>query len=82
MGKNFTNEEREVLKKFLDYAKEEVLMFRGIYDAKNGNENFMHGISTVFEYLATYVSVDYAMNYEEEFYINMVKSIKEDYDNE
>ncbi len=77
MAKNFTNEEREVLKKFLDNAKEEVLMFRGVYDAKHGNENFMHGISTVFEYLATYVSVDYAMDYEEEFYKNMVKSIKE-----
>ena len=27
-------------------------MFRGEYDAKNGNEDFMYGVSTVMEHLA------------------------------
>lgn len=27
-------------------------LFKGVYDAKNGNEMYMHGIGTVMEYIA------------------------------
>lgn len=49
-------------------------MFRGNYDAKNGNEIFMYGIATVMECIAYHVSEECAALYNETFATNMVGS--------
>ena len=49
-------------------------MFRGEYDAKNGSESFMYGISTVMEYLASCVDDTFCQNVSDGFTRNMVKS--------
>ena len=49
-------------------------MFRGEYDAKNGNEDFMYGISTVIEYLAYRVDDEFYQHVSDTFIHNMVKS--------
>ena len=49
-------------------------LFIGKYDAKNGNENFMHGINTVMEYLAYEVSEEYGDNFSDMFTKNMLDS--------
>ena len=38
---------KEVYKELMDCK-----LFSGTYDARNGNERFMHGIATVMEYIA------------------------------
>jgi hypothetical protein len=49
-------------------------LFIGKYDARNGNENFMHGINTVMEYLAYEVSREYGDNFSDMFLKNMIDS--------
>ena len=49
-------------------------MFKGIYDAENGSEHFMHGISTVMENIAYHVSEDCAIDFSEMFIANMIDS--------
>lgn len=49
-------------------------MFRGEYDAKNGNEDFMYGVSTVMEYLAYRVDDEFYQYVSDTFIHNMVKS--------
>lgn len=49
-------------------------MFRGEYDAKNGNEDFMYGISTVMEDLAYRVDNEFYQYVSDTFFHNMVKS--------
>ena len=49
-------------------------LFIGKYDARNGNENFMHGINTVMEYLAYEVSREYGDNFSDMFIKNMIDS--------
>ena len=49
-------------------------MFRGEYDAKNGNEDFMYGVSTVMEYLAYRVDDKFYQEVSDTFIHNMVKS--------
>lgn len=51
-------------------------MFRGVYDAKHGNESFMYGISTVMEYLASRVGDTFYQEVSDVFTHNMVKSQK------
>ena len=46
-------------------------LFCGKYDAKNGNEHFMYGISTVMEVIAKYAGDE---QFEDIFLNNMVKS--------
>ncbi len=46
----------------------EIALFRGIYDAKNGNEHYMFGISTVMEVIANKANDD---GFEDEFLHNM-----------
>ena len=46
----------------------EIALFRGIYDAKNGNEHYMYGISTVMEVIANKANDD---KFEDEFLHNM-----------
>ena len=43
---------------------------------KNGSAEFMHGISTVMDYLAYLVSEDYGAEFEEKFLKNMIESEK------
>ena len=49
-------------------------MFRGEYDAKNGSEYFIYGISTVMEYLASCVDDTFYQEVSDIFAHNMVKS--------
>ena len=49
-------------------------MFCGEYDAKNGSESFMYGISTVMEYLAACVDDTCYQSESDRFTRNMVKS--------
>lgn len=49
-------------------------LFRGIYDAKHGDEKFMHGIATVMEFIANTVDFDTASEFEDLFLENMIKS--------
>lgn len=48
----------------------------GIYDAKNGNQDFMHGISTVMEWIAYRVSVADGDAFSDLFISNMIESEK------
>lgn len=50
-------------------------MFRGIYDAKNGNKAFMYGIQTVMEYIAIHDSEEHYEEFSDMFTKNIVKSI-------
>lgn len=52
-------------------------LFRGEYDAKNGNESFVNGIWTVMEYIAYNVSEDVGDKFNNEFAENMTKSKNE-----
>lgn len=49
-------------------------LFKGIYDAKNGNEHYMYGISAVMEYIAHGVSEECLEKFNEEFIQNMIAS--------
>ena len=46
-------------------------MFTGIYDAKNGNESFMHGICTVMEFIANKAGRE---DFIDDFIKNMLES--------
>ncbi len=48
--------------------------FRGIYDAKNGNEHFMYGVSCVMEVIASRVSDEVYDAFNDEFMNNMIES--------
>lgn len=52
----------------------EVPLFVGCFDAKNGNVNFMYGIDTVMEFIAT--QADKTEEHEIEFMKNFEKSLK------
>ena len=51
-------------------------MFVGIYDAKNGDDHFMFGISTVMEAIANTISEEEGDNFINKFYRNMDESEK------
>lgn len=51
-------------------------LFTGIYDARHGNEHYMHGISAVIEYIAQGVSDECYEKFNTEFIQNMIKSEK------
>lgn len=57
---------------FDDLKKCDLLM--GLYDARNGSENFMHGIWTVMEMIAYEVSDDMCNEFDITFARNMTKS--------
>jgi len=52
-------------------------LFIGIYDAKNGSKEFMHGVVTVMEYIAYNISPDICHGFSFEFCDNMHDCIKE-----
>ena len=64
----------KTLKEILDEMKQ-IGIFNGIFDAKNGSWEFMHGVACVMEYLAYQVSEDYGEKFIEEFYKNFEKSV-------
>lgn len=49
-------------------------MFCGLYDAKNGKEDFMHGINTVMEYIAYSISDEVGDEMSSRFVNNMIWS--------
>lgn len=51
-------------------------LFRGIYDAKHGDEHYMYGISAVIEYIAQGVSDECYEKFDTEFIQNMIASEK------
>ena len=53
---------------------ESAKMFRGIYDAKNGKDDFMFGIETVIEYIASQVDENAVDKFINTFTENMIKS--------
>lgn len=55
---------------------EDIGMFTGVYDAKNGKPEFMHGIATVMEYIAYQVGDDCYEAFCDKFCENMRKSEK------
>lgn len=64
---------KEVYKAILDELCE-CSLFRGQYDAKNGNEQYMFGIWIVMEFLADKVSDEEADKFNEMFATNMCMS--------
>lgn len=49
-------------------------LFMGKYDAKHGSEEFMNGISTVMEYIASTISEETYEDFTEKFCKNIVDS--------
>ena len=49
-------------------------LFNGHYDAKNGNANFMYGISTVMEFIAYGIDDSTGRSFADEFTDNMIDS--------
>lgn len=62
--------ETEAFKMVLNKLKE-CNLFCGKYDAKNGNENFMYGVSTVMEVIAHYAEDE---EFKHTFLENMIDS--------
>lgn len=50
-------------------------IFTGNYDAKNGNEKYMFGISTVMEWIAYKVNEETGNDFSDLFTKNLIKSI-------
>ena len=51
-------------------------LFKGIYDAKHGNEQYMYGISAVMECIAQGVSDECYESFNNKFINNMLESEK------
>ena len=66
----------EVIRDLIEEMSSECALFAGRYDAKHGSEQYMYGISTVMEYLASQVSEEYRDNFEKMFLKNMLDSEK------
>lgn len=72
-----TNEQKTVVKEVFEEMIFDIEMFRGRYDAKNGDEHFMFGISTPLTYLAYAIDEEYGERFDSMFMKNMTKSIEE-----
>lgn len=61
---------------FDDIVNNGPLLFKGIYDAKNGSVKYMHGICTVMEYILENSNASKSVmdNFSNEFTENMIKS--------
>lgn len=57
-----------------DIANRGINLFFGKYDAINGSESFMHGISMVMEFIAYNVSEAQYEDFNKIFIENMIKS--------
>ena len=72
-----TNEQKAVVKEVFEQVISDVEMFRGHFDAKNGDEHFMLGISTPLTYLAYTIDEEYGEQFDSMFMNNITKSIEE-----
>lgn len=70
-----TDEQKAVVKEVFEEMIFDIEMFRGRYDAKNGDEHFMFGISTPLTYLAYTIDEEYGKNFDAMFMKNMQKSL-------
>lgn len=57
-------------------------LFRGHYDARNGEEHYMYGISCVMEYIAVNISEACYIEFSDQFITNMINSEKEAEEND
>lgn len=64
----------EVLKQTIEEMKC-IGIFNGLFDAKRGSWEFMHGVAAVMEYLANEVSEDYYYEFQENFWKNFRESL-------
>ena len=71
---NGTETERAYKIVYNDLMK--VDLFRGHYDARHGNQVYMHGICTVMENIALHVSEKTANEYTKIFFKNIIGSQK------
>ena len=74
-------DEKRVLEKITNQLRT-CDLFNGIYDAKNGDEQFMYGIEIVMEYLAVSISDEYFEEFCDTFALNMLKSLGKALDKE
>lgn len=72
MRKLNTNE-KEMLKGIIEEMRE-IGIFEGRYNARNGKEDFMYGVSTVMECLAYMVSDEYGDSFSDTFLQNLIDS--------
>ena len=75
-----TDQEKQVIKKVVDKMVADDGLFAGNYDAKNGNGDFMYGISVAMEYFAHLVDENYGTEFYDKFTMNMIKSEEKNYD--
>jgi hypothetical protein len=66
--------EKEVLQKVFA-EMQQVPIFSGVFDAKNGSWEFMHGVACVMEYLAQEISEECYEDFDKKFAINFQKSL-------
>ncbi len=59
---------------FNDMMNSECGLLVGKYDAKNGDEKFMHGINTVMEWIAYRASEKQGEEFSAMFFDNMIES--------
>lgn len=59
---------------YTDILNRDVGLFLGRYDAKHGNEHFMHGICTVMEFIANNADEKCLDEFDEIWYNNLEKS--------
>ena len=74
-------DEKRVLEKITNQLRT-CDLFNGIYDAKNGDEQFMYGIEVIMEYLAVNISDEYFTEFCDTFAKNMLKSLEKTLDKE
>jgi hypothetical protein len=74
-------DEKRVLEKITNQLRT-CDLFNGIYDAKNGDEQFMYGIEIIMEYLAVNISDEYFVEFCDTFAKNMLKSLEKTLDKE
>lgn len=71
--RELTRHERKTLKNIFEELKK-CNLFVGKYDARNGDEHFMYGVSSVMECLAYMIDEKYANDFSHEFFENMLTS--------
>lgn len=71
--RKLTKHEKTTLKNIFEELKT-CELFTGKYDARNGNEHYMYGISAVMECLAYMIDEKYGDDFSQEFNENMLTS--------
>ena len=71
--RELTKHEKETLKNIFEELKK-CELFIGKYDARNGDKNFMYGVSSVMECLAYMIDGKYGDDFSKEFIENILTS--------